>query len=149
MKNVSSNEKMDASDVTLLVERLPFVSHFGMQVTKCLPGQVEVEMPFHSDFSAGHAVFPAAVVGAIGDVAAVASTLSCLPKGWFAATMDFTLKLIKPATGSRLVARGSVLEVGKTFSVSKSDIFVQSNSELTHCGSLIATSRNVRMSKDE
>jgi uncharacterized protein (TIGR00369 family) len=143
-----SSDAMKARDVVLLVEQLPFVKHFGMQITNCEPRQVEVEMPYQMDFSSGQGVFPAAIVGAIGDVAAVASSLSCLPKGWFTATMDFTVKLIKPAVGEKLIARGNVLDLGKTFSVSKSDIYVKNEGQIVHCGTLLATSRNFRMVRD-
>lgn len=135
---------MTEPELKQLVEGLPFVGHFGIKVVNHAEGQVDVEMPFNERFSAGPMTFPAAVVGAIGDVGAVASALSRLPSGWVVATMDFTVKLINPAVGQKLIAKGRSLEVGKTFSVSKSDIFVENDGACIHCATLLATSRNFR-----
>ncbi|MHA7901293.1 MAG: PaaI family thioesterase [Henriciella sp.] len=137
---------MNKNQVISLLNQLPFYCHFHMMVTHCSEGKVDVEMPFRDELSAGNGKFPAALIGAIGDVAAVASALSCLQDGWFTATLDFTIKTTNPAAGNTLIAKGQALKVGKTFSVSKSEIFAVSDKGETHCATLLASSRNYLIS---
>jgi hypothetical protein len=75
-------------------------------------------------FSGPPGQFPASMVGTIGDVAAVSSCLSLLPRGWGVATIDFTVKMTGIAKGERLRAKGHVLQNGRSISVGAADVFV-------------------------
>ena len=136
---------MNDNRVIELLTELPFFGHLGLAVAHCSEGRVEVEMPFRAEMSSDYTAFPAAIVGAIGDVAAVASSLSCLPEGWFTATLDFTVKTTKPAIGQKLLAKGRALQVGTTISVAQADIFTVTDGEETQCATLLASSRNFRI----
>src|SRR5258705_751079 len=46
-----------------------------------------------------------------------------LPDGWAASTIDYTLKLLAPAVGEKLVARGRVVRSGRTLTVAAADVF--------------------------
>lgn len=121
---------------------LPFVQEYGIEIVSAEPGRVDVSMPIETRFSTPPAIVPASIVGTIGDVAAVASCLSNVPKGWAVATLDFTIKMTGPARGDRLIARGRVLQNGRTNSVGTADVFCVASGVETHCGSLLATTRN-------
>ncbi|MAL77658.1 MAG: aromatic catabolism protein [Sneathiella sp.] len=124
---------------------LPFVMTFGVRLMDERPGEVTVEMPFQKAFSTPPDLFPASMVGAIGDIAAVSACLSMLPAGWACATLDYTVKMTGPARGEKLRARGRVLQNGRTLSVGAADIFAVTGNEEKLCGSVLASTRNHRL----
>ena len=82
-----------------------------------------VELPFDERFSGPPTLFPASMVGTAGDVAAVASCLTLMPKGWAVATLDFTIKMTGVAKGETLRAKGRVLQDGRTNSIGAADVY--------------------------
>ena len=132
----------DYNDPEIFLTQLPFVQEYGIQVVSKAPGEVTVEMPIEARFSTPPANVPASIIGTIGDVAAVSSCLTLVPKGWAVATLDFTIKMTAPAKGEKLVAKGRVLQNGRTNSVGSAEIYCVADGVETHCGSLLATTRN-------
>ena len=130
------------ADPRAFLALLPFVHEFGIRVVTAVPGQVEVQMPFVERFSTPPNHFPASIVGVLGDVAAAASCISLLPNGWTGATLDFTIKMTGRAQGEVLLARGRVLQAGRTVSVGAADVFTVSAGGETLCGTVLATTRN-------
>ena len=130
------------ADPKVFLAMLPFVQEYEIKIISSEPGEVVVAMPIEPRFSTPPDNVPASIVGTIGDVAAVASCLSMAPEGWAVATLDFTIKMTGPARGERLVARGRVLQNGRTNSVGAADIYCVSGDIETRCGSLLATTRN-------
>ncbi len=141
-------ENNDFADITLLLSLQPFVQEFGIEIVSVDDGEVIVEMPFSKRFSTPPHSFPASIVGMLGDVAAVSSCGSALPKGWAASTLDYTVKMTGRAIGESLRAKAKVLQSGKTTSVATADIFSVSSGEETHCGVVLATTRNFEMKKN-
>lgn len=133
------------ADPRALLSLLPFVRELGISVVSAEPGAVVVEMPFAERFSTPPKLFPASMVGTLGDVAAVSSCSSRLPAGWAAATLDYTIKMTAPAQGEKLLARGRVLQAGRTISVAAADIFAVSSSGEVLCGTVLATARNFKL----
>ena len=111
------------------------------------PGNVTIELPFDERFSGPKTLFPASIVGTAGDVAAVSSCLSLLPKGWGLATLDFTVKMTGVAKGEKLKAIGRVLQAGHTNSVGAADIYVLAAGREVLCGTVLATTRNFKLAK--
>lgn len=135
------------ANVCTMLEDLPFVITFGISVLDCTPGAVTVQMPYDAQFSTPPHHYPASIIGMIGDVAAVSSCVSCLPDGWAAATLDYTVKMTGPATGAALIARGRVLQNGRTTSVAAAEVYTVSEGREVFCGSVLATSRNFEIKK--
>jgi acyl-coenzyme A thioesterase PaaI-like protein len=50
----------------------------------------------------------------LADMAAACAGATMLPDGWAASTIDYTLKLLAPAAGEKLVARGRILRSDRT-----------------------------------
>ena len=138
-------DKIDLVKMQALLKSLPFVTAFDTVVVGCKEGAVTVELPYNERFSTPPHHFPASIVGLIGDVAAVSACLSCLPDGWAAATLDYTVKMTGSASGEKLVARGRILQNGKATSVAASDIYAVSEGVEAMCGSVLATSRNFQV----
>ncbi|MCC3306594.1 PaaI family thioesterase [Sneathiella sp. HT1-7] len=124
---------------------LPFVQTYGVKILKETPGQIAIEAPFQEALSTPPDLFPASFVGTIGDSAAVSACTSLLPAGWACATLDFTVKMTGPARGEKLIARGRVLQNGRTLSVGAADIYSVSKGEEKLCGSVLASTRNFKV----
>ena len=134
-------------DVVSFLSALPFVREYAIRIVSVAPGEVTIELPFDDRFSGPPGQFPASMVGTAGDVAAVASCLSLLPKGWALATLDFTIKMTGIAKGEKLRARGRVLQAGRTNSVGAADVYVVSSDREGLCGAVLATTRNFPSAK--
>jgi acyl-coenzyme A thioesterase PaaI-like protein len=137
--------RISRAELESFLAALAFVREYAIHVVSVVPGQVEIELPFDARFSGPPGQFPASMVGAAGDVAAVSSCLSLLPKGWALATLDFTIKMTGIARGEQLRARGRVLQAGHTNSVGAADVYVVSAEREVHCGTVLATTRNFRI----
>ena len=139
------SEHESFADPRVFLRKLAFVREYGIEVLFAEPGSVTVAMPIEARFSTPPDNVPASIVGTVGDVAAVASCLSRVPDGWAVATLDFTVKMTGPARGEKLIARGRVLQHGRTNSVGAADIFCVADGMETQCGSLLATTRNFQI----
>jgi acyl-coenzyme A thioesterase PaaI-like protein len=140
-------DRLDEADVRSFLAALPFVREYAIRVISVLAGQVTLELPFDERFSGPPGQFPASMVGTAGDVAAVASCLSLLPKGWALATLDFTIKMTGVAKGQKLRAQGRVLQAGRTNSVGAADVYILSPRGEELCGVVLATTRNFQLAK--
>jgi acyl-coenzyme A thioesterase PaaI-like protein len=136
---------LDESEVRSFMSALAFVREFSIRLVSVKPGFVTVELPFDERFSGPPTLFPASMVGTAGDVAAVASCLTLMPKGWAVATLDFTIKMTGAAKGAVLRAKGRVLQDGRTNSVGAADIYVVSDGTERLCGTVLATTRNFKI----
>ncbi len=134
--------------IDAFLSRLPFVCEFGIAPILVEPGRVIVEMRYQDRFSTPPGLFPASIVGAVGDVAAVSSCLTMVPAGHAVATLDFTIKMTNPARGERLRAEGRVLQHGRTISTAAADIWAgDGGDDLIHCGGLLATARSFKLTR--
>jgi acyl-coenzyme A thioesterase PaaI-like protein len=142
-------DHLDQAEVRAFVTALDFVREYAIRIVKVAPGEVMIELPFDKRFSGPPGQFPASMVGAAGDVAAVSSCLSLLPRGFAPATLDFTVKMTGIAKGEMLRARGRVLQAGRTNSVGAADVYVVADGVETLCGTVLATTRNFQIKPSE
>ena len=106
-------------------------------------GAVELEIPVQEAwcFRPGH--LQATAVFAAADFAAVAAAGTVLPPGFINATIDASLKLVAPARGSHLVARGRVVSASRLLTVCAADVYAVHEGRETLCATLLGTARNV------
>ena len=142
-----AQDRLDESDVKSFLAALPFIKEYAIRMVSFSPGKVTIELPFDERFSGPKTLFPASIVGTAGDVAAVSSCLSLLPKGWALATLDFTVKMTGVAKGEKLKAEGRVLRAGHTNSVGAADIYILAAGREVLCGTVLATTRNFKLAK--
>jgi acyl-coenzyme A thioesterase PaaI-like protein len=138
-------DRLDHAELEKFVESMAFVRAYGICVVAAEPGRVVIELPFNERFSGPPGQFPASLVGTAGDVAAVSSCLSLVPRGWAVATLDFTIKMTGIARGEKLRAKGRVLQAGRTNSVGVADIYTVSGEREELCGMVLATTRNFQI----
>lgn len=145
----ATQDQLTEAEVRAFVTALDFVREYAIRIVDVTPGEVTIELPFDRRFSGPPGQFPASMVGAAGDVAAVSSCLSLLPRGFAPATLDFTVKMTGVARGEMLRARGRVLQDGRTNSVGAADVYVVSGGDETLCGTVLATTRNFQIKPPE
>ena len=112
-----------AETVKLFLMEMPIAQHFGLAITDIGPGLFEITQPFRKELSFRPGIFQAGPVGTLADMAAACAGMTMLPRGWGTSTVDYTIKLIAPAAGEKLVARGRVVRSGRTLSVTASDVY--------------------------
>src|SRR5437763_15873845 len=121
---------------------MPIAQHFGFAITGVGPGLFEITQPFREELSFRPGVFQAGPVGTLADMAAARAGMTMLPRGWGTSTVDYTIKLIAPAAGEKLVKRGRVLRSGRTLSVTASEVYAVREGNETLCATALATIRN-------
>jgi acyl-coenzyme A thioesterase PaaI-like protein len=143
-----AHEHLDRTEIESFLAALGFVREYAINIVSAEPGQIVIELPFDERFSGPPGLFPASMVGA-GDVAAVSSCLSLLPRGWALATLDFTVKMTGVAKGEKLRAKGRVLQAGRTNSVGAADVYIVSAEREVLCGTVLATTRNFQLRSEQ
>jgi acyl-coenzyme A thioesterase PaaI-like protein len=146
---IQAEGEISRTEIESFATALDFVREYAIRIVSVAPGEVTIELPFEKRFSGPPGQFPASMVGTAGDVAAVTSCLSLLPRGWALATLDFTVKMTGVAKGEKLLARGRVLQAGRTNSVGAADVYVVSDGSETLCGTVLATTRNFQIKPPE
>lgn len=146
---IDVQERLTRAEIDAFVTAMDFVRAYGIRILAVEPGEVTIELPFDARFSGPPGQFPASLVGTAGDVAAVTSCLSLLPRGWALATLDFTVKMTGAARGDRLRAKGRVLQAGRTNSVGAADVYVVLGDKETLCGTVLATTRNFQIKPEK
>ena len=144
-----AQDRLTRAEIEAFATALDFVREYAIRIVSIEPGEVTIELPFEARFSGPPGQFPASIVGTAGDVAAVTSCLSLLPRGWALATLDFTVKMTGVARGDRLRAKGRVLQAGRTNSVGAADVYAVSGDSETLCGTVLATTRNFQIKPEK
>jgi acyl-coenzyme A thioesterase PaaI-like protein len=141
------NTPSDFSRLERAVLAMPMARTLGLTFTRIAPGEVELDMPVLDAFCFRPGQLQATAVFAAADFAAVAAAGTLLAPGWVNATVDATLKLVAPAQGAQLRARGRVLSAGKLLTVCAADVYaVNAEGEETLCATLLGSARNIQPS---
>ena len=122
---------------------MPMAQTLQLTVLKIEPGDVELQIPVQEAFCHRPRQLQATAVFAAADFAAVAAAGTMLPPGFINATVDATLKIVAPATGSHLTARGRVVSASRLLTVCAADVFAVDNGTETLCATLLGTARNI------
>lgn len=142
--NSSTAQSADLQQLQQLVLAMPMARTLGLRFTRVVPGEVEVEIPVAEPFTFRPGQLQATPVFAVADFAAVSAAGSLLAPGWVNATIDATLKLVAPARGKLLRARGRVVDAGRLLSVCSAEVFaVADDDSETLCATWLGTARNI------
>ena len=129
--------------VRQLLLTMPMAQTLKLTVLKVEPGDVELQIPVQEAFCYRPGQLQATAIFAAADFAAVAAAGTMLPQGFINATVDATLKIIAPAIGSHLVARGRVVSASRLLTVCAADVFAVDGGKETLCATLLGTARNL------
>lgn len=132
-----------AQAVTTVVLSMPAAKHLGFTFGRIEPGEVEIVQPFRVELSQHNGFFQGGVLGSLADFAAGSAAGTLLPAGWVNMTVDYTVKLVAPAKGEKVIARGRVVKAGRTMTVAAADLFACAGDNETLCATALVTMRNV------
>lgn len=130
-----------ARSLLAAVNAMPIVRELGLRFPSVRPGEVEVAMPYQDRWSFRPGQFQATPVFAVADFAGVCAAGTLLPPGGSVSTVDCTLKLLAPAMGGVLRARGRVVKAGRMLTVSLVEVFGGDGDTL--CATALVTARNI------
>ena len=131
------------------VMAMPMAQTLKIEFRRIEPGFVELEIPVQEAFCFRPGQLQATPVFAAADFAAVVAASTLLPPGFINATIDTTLKIVAPARGSHLIARGRVVSASRLLTVCAADVFAvdrdKDSGTETLCATLLGTARNIDM----
>ncbi|KAA1424755.1 PaaI family thioesterase [Mumia zhuanghuii] len=139
----TTTETTPPSRVEQAVLAMPMAQTLGLRFRHLGAGESEIELPVSDGLTFRPGQLQATAVYAVADFAAVSAAGTTLPLGWINATVDTSLKLVAPAVGEVLVARGRVVSVSRLLTVCAADVYAVADGVETLCATMIATARNV------
>ena len=108
------------------------------------PGATTLRAPVQDDWCFQPGQLQATALFALADFAAVCAAGTLLPEGWANSTVDASVKFLAPARGTHILARGRVVQPGKTLSVCAADVFaVDGDGPERLCATWLGSARNV------
>jgi len=131
------------SALEALVMSMPVAQTLKLKFNQIAAGQVELSIPYQDEFSFRPGQLQATLIFAAADFAAVSAAATLLPEGWVNATIDCTIKIVGPANGTMILARGEVLKASKLLTVSQSHVYSCRDGKEELCATMLATARNI------
>lgn len=89
----------------------------GAELTRVMPGVVEIELPFDEALTQQHGFLHAGVISTALDSACGYAAYSLMPAEAAVLTIEFKVNLLAPGRGERFLFRGSVTKPGRTIIV--------------------------------
>lgn len=127
--------------------RLTLMATLGARLVRIAPGEVDIEMPVHADFTQQHGYVGAGVVTAIVDTACGYAAMSLMPADAEVLTVEYKVNFVAPARGDRLLARGRVLKPGRALTVCTGEVDALTDGEPTTVAAMLATMVSRRRSE--
>jgi len=119
--------------------RQRIMATIGAALTRVIPGDVEIELPFRDDLVQQHGYVHGGIIAAIVDSACGYAALSLSPAGTEVLTVEYKINFLAPARGERFVARGRVIRAGRTVSVCEGEVLAVSDGVETRIVAVLAT----------
>ncbi|WP_019927395.1 AMP-binding protein [Nocardia sp. BMG111209] len=133
--------------VPAVVLSMPAARHLGFEFTSVTPGEVEIVQPHRAELTQHDGFFQGGVLGSLADFAAGSAAGTLLPPGWANMTIDYTVKILAPAKGKKVIARGRVVKPGSLITIAAADLYSVDEDGETLCATALVTLRNVALPK--
>lgn len=124
MANLSSANPRFEADIRRRISASPVCDFFGFEVEAVGEGEIVLGLAIRTELGHAEGFFQGAIIGAMVDYAGSYAAYTLIPDDWSRLTLDFTVKFLAPARGSRLVGRGRVLSAGRSLSTTAVDVLV-------------------------
>jgi uncharacterized protein (TIGR00369 family) len=134
--------------VKATVLSMPAAKHLGFDFGRVAPGEVEIVQPYREELTEHNGFFQAGVVGALADFAGGSAGMTLLAPGWVSLTVDYTVKLLAPAKGEKIVARGRVIKPSQVMTVAAADVYAVNGNDEKLCATAFVTMRNIKLAED-
>jgi uncharacterized protein (TIGR00369 family) len=108
------------------IDLMPAAKLLGIQAIGFHPdGVSQLEMLITPKTTFDGRVVQGGIVGTLADFAGISAAACTLPEGWMVGTTSFEIHNLAPAIGTRLIAIGRAVNVGKSIAVSRADVFAE------------------------
>jgi uncharacterized protein (TIGR00369 family) len=141
---IAANPDFEAA-VKGAVLSMPAAQHLGFEFGRMAPGEAEIIQPHRKELTQHDGYFQGGVLGSLADFAGGSAAGTLLPPGWVNMTIDYTVKIIAPAKGDNIVARGRVIKAGPILTVAAAEIYSVQGDEESLCATALVTMRNMKM----
>jgi uncharacterized protein (TIGR00369 family) len=116
----------------------------GASLTRVLPGEVEIVLPFRQDLTQQHGFLHAGIVSTIADSACGYAAFSLMPADAAVLTVEYKVNFLSPAQGDRMIARARVTKPGRTVTVCTCEVFAVKNGQERIVATMLGTVMTVR-----
>ena len=96
----------------------------GATLTRVVPGEVTLELPFRAELTQQHGFLHAGVVTSVMDSACGYAALSLMERGTAVLSVEFKVNLLAPARGNLFRAVGRVVRAGRNVTVVSGELRV-------------------------
>ena len=93
-------------------------------------GQVRIACDFSEGLSQQHGYFHAGVLTSIVDSACGYAALTLMPPDKEVLSVEFKISFLKPANTSKLIAKGTVLQSGKSLTICEGHVYDETENKL-------------------
>lgn len=123
---MSTTEPLDpgrADRVRQYVARQGFLGLLGVTLTRLEPGVVEYRIAYRDALGQQDGVFHGGVVGGLAEAVMGAAAATVVAGDRNVVGAQYALNLLAPASGPALLARGTVVRVGRRLIVCRAEVF--------------------------
>ncbi len=120
-------------------DRQKFMSTIGAELTKLLPGEVEIRLPHREDLTQQHGFVHAGIIATIADTACGYAAFSLMPADAAVLTVEYKINLMSPAVGEHFIARGRVIRPGKTLTICTGEVIAYHQGKGKTVATMLAT----------
>lgn len=139
MSRFVARDKDFESRVRASFSRQTLMSTIGARMTRVLPGEVDIELPYRSDLCQQNGYLHAGIATAIIDTACGYAAYTLMPADAGVLTVEYKANFVAPALGDLFIARGRVKKAGRTLTVCGGDVVAVKNDEERLIATILAT----------
>jgi uncharacterized protein (TIGR00369 family) len=111
----------------------------GIAIARLEPGEVDLAMPYSSDWTQQNGFVHAGIVTAGLDTACGIAAFTLMPAGSDILTVEFKTNLLAPARGERFAFRAQVIKSGRTLTVCEGRAFAEADGVETLVATMTGT----------
>lgn len=111
-------------------ERQQFLTLIGARIETVIDGKVSISCSRKPELTQQQGFLHGGVVASIADVACGYAALTKIPEGQEVLTAEFKINLIRPITGEKIIANGTVIKSGKTLLITEADVIDMDSGKL-------------------
>ncbi len=119
--------------------RQSLMHNLGAELTRLLPGEVEISLMYRKDLTQQHGFVHAGIIATIADTACGYAAFSLMPADMAVLTVEYKINLLSPALGELFLARGRVIRPGKTLSVCTAEVMAHQQGKNKTVATMLAT----------
>jgi uncharacterized protein (TIGR00369 family) len=117
----------------------PYLRQLGARIASLALGRAELTLPFRAELAQADGAFDPGIVATLAENAGRVAAQTMLPAERAALTVEFKVNIMAPGKGEVLIARANVIRSGKTVTVCRADVAVQSGGSETPCATSVIT----------